>query len=81
MGNSTLHHVFEKIVGQLPIEHLKKIRLHPARLLFVCNSLIASEAAEKVGYNNASQFSREFKRQFGLFPNRTAEIRQYKQGP
>jgi len=24
MGNSTLHHVFEKIVGQLPIQYLRK---------------------------------------------------------
>ncbi len=74
MGNSTLHHLFEKIVGQSPIQYLKKIRLHQARLMIVSNGLNASEAAYKVGYNNASQFSREFKRQFGLPPSRAAEI-------
>ncbi len=74
MGNSTLHHIFEKIVGQSPIQYLKKIRLHHARLMIVSNGLNASEAAYKVGYNNASQFSREFKRQFGLPPSRAAEI-------
>ena len=74
MGNSTLHHAFEKIVGQSPIQYLKKIRLHQARLMIVSNGLNASEAAYKVGYNNASQFSREFKRQFGLPPSRAAEI-------
>ncbi len=74
MGNSTLHHIFEKIVGQSPIQYLKKIRLHQARLMIVSNGLNASEAAYKVGYNNASQFSREFKRQFGLPPNRAAEL-------
>ena len=74
MGNSTLHHVFEKIVGQSPIQYLKKIRLHQARLMIVSSGLSASEAAYKVGYNNASQFSREFKRQFGLPPSRAAEI-------
>jgi AraC-like DNA-binding protein len=74
MGNSTLHHVFEKIVGQSPIHYLKKIRLHQARLMIVSNGLSASEAAYKVGYNNPSQFSREFKRQFGLPPSRAAEI-------
>ena len=74
MGNSTLHHVFEKIVGQSPIQYLKKIRLHQARLMIVSNGLSASEAAYNVGYNNASQFSREFKRQFGLPPSRAAEI-------
>ncbi len=74
MGNSTLHHVFEKIVGQSPIQYLKKFRLHQARLMIVSKGLNASEAAYKVGYNNASQFSREFKRQFGMLPSRAAEI-------
>jgi AraC-like DNA-binding protein len=74
MGNSTLHHVFEKIVGQSPIQYLKKIRLHQARLMIVSSGLNASEAAYKVGYNNTSQFSREFKRQFGLPPSRAGEI-------
>jgi len=74
MGNSTLHHVFEKIVGQSPIQYLKKIRLHQARIMIVSNGLNTSEAAYNVGYNNASQFSREFKRQFGLPPSRAAEI-------
>jgi len=32
MSNSTLHHVFEKIVGQSPMQYLKKFRLHQARL-------------------------------------------------
>ena len=45
MGNSTLHHVFEKIVRQSPIEYLKKNQLHQARLLIVSNSLNTSEAA------------------------------------
>ncbi len=74
MGNSTLHHVFEKLVGQSPIQYLKRIRLHQARLMIVSNGLYASEAAYRVGYNNASQFSREFKRQFGLPPSRAAEL-------
>jgi len=74
MGNSTLHHAFEKFVGQSPIQYLKKIRLHKARLMIVSNGLNASEAAFQVGYNNLSQFSREFKRHFGHPPSRAAEI-------
>ncbi len=70
MGNSTLHHVFEKIVGQSPIQYLKRYRLHQARLMIVSRGMSASEAAYNVGYNNPSQFSREFKRQFGLPPSR-----------
>lgn len=74
MGISTLHHAFEKLVGQSPIQYLKKFRLHQARLMIVSNGLSASEAAYKVGYNNASQFSREFKRHFGLPPSKADEI-------
>ena len=74
MGNSTLHHAFENVLGQSPMQYLKKIRLHQARLMIVSNGLNASEAAFQVGYNNPSQFSREFKRQFGMPPSRAAEI-------
>ena len=73
MSKSTLHHVFERFVGQSPIQYLKKIRLHQARLMIVGNGFNASEAAHEVGYNSTSQFSREFKRQFGLPPSRAAE--------
>ncbi len=73
MAKSTLHHAFEKTVGQSPIQYLKKIRLHNARKLIVINGQSASEAAYNVGYSSASQFSREYKRQFGLPPSQTAE--------
>ncbi|MBW2635763.1 MAG: helix-turn-helix transcriptional regulator, partial [Deltaproteobacteria bacterium] len=69
---STLHHAFEKFVGQSPIQYLKKIRLHQARIMMVGKSYNASEAAHEVGYNSSSQFSREFKRQFGLLPSHAA---------
>ena len=74
MSSSTFHHAFEKFVGQSPIQYLKKIRLHRARLIMVSKGMSASEAAFEVGYNSPSQFSREFKRQFGLPPNRAAEL-------
>jgi len=73
MSKSTLHHVFERLVGQSPIQYLKKIRLHQARLMIVGEGFNASEAAHEVGYNSTSQFSREFKRQFGLPPSHAAE--------
>jgi len=73
MSKSTLHHVFERLVGLSPIQYLKKIRLHQARLMIVGEGFNASEAAHEVGYNSTSQFSREFKRQFGLPPSHAAE--------
>ncbi len=74
MNSSTFHHAFEKFVGQSPIQYLKKIRLHRARLMMVSEGTSASQAAFEVGYNSPSQFSREFKRQFGLPPNRATEL-------
>jgi len=60
-------------IGQSPIQYLKKIRLHQARLMIVGKGYNASEAAYDVGYNSTSQFSRKFKRQFGLPPSRASE--------
>jgi len=37
-------------------------------LLMLNNGITAGEAAEQVGYESASQFSREFKRFFGNSP-------------
>ena len=73
MSKSTLHHLFERFVGQSPIQYLKRIRLHQARLKIVTSGYSASEAAYEVGYKSASQFSREFKRQFGILPSRISD--------
>ncbi len=73
MGESTLHHSFKKLVGQSPMQYLKKTRLHQARLMMVSNGMNAGEAGFRVGYGSASQFSREFKRLFGVPPSRAAE--------
>ncbi len=73
MSKSTLQHVFKRFVDQSPIQYLKKIRLHQARLMIVGKGYNASDAAHEVGYNSTSQFSREFKRLFGLPPSRLAE--------
>ncbi|WP_432432221.1 helix-turn-helix domain-containing protein [Granulicella arctica] len=50
------------------MQYLKTIRLHKVRMLMVQDSLGASIAAERVGYESPSQFSREFKRLFGVSP-------------
>ena len=46
----------------------ESIRLHQARLLMMRRGMTAAAAASAVGYESASQFSREFKRLFGLPP-------------
>lgn len=68
MSTSSLHHKFREVVGMSPLQYLKKIRLHQARTMMMDRGLNAGEAGFRVGYSNPSQFSREFKRLFGLPP-------------
>lgn len=68
MGVSTFHAHFKAVTASSPLQYLKAVRLHKARLLMVNDGANAAEAAHRVGYESASQFSREFKRFFGDTP-------------
>ena len=68
MSSSALHFHFKAVTGTSPVQYLKTIRLHKARMLMVQESVGASLAANRVGYESPSQFSREFKRLFGAPP-------------
>jgi AraC-like DNA-binding protein len=68
MSASTFHRAFKEITSDSPMQYLKKIRLTKAKDLMVQENLIAYIAADKVGYESSSQFSREFKRYFGQSP-------------
>jgi AraC-like DNA-binding protein len=70
MSVSTFHANFKTITSTSPLQYLKSIRLHKARALMVQDGLNAGVAAREVGYESASQFSREFKRFFGDSPAR-----------
>lgn len=68
MSPSTLHHVFKEVTSSSPLQYLKRVRLHRARLLMLHDGLGAGEAARRVGYGSDSQFSREYRRLFGAPP-------------
>ncbi len=68
MSISTFHSNFKAVTSLSPLQYLKTIRLHKARLLMLHEGLNASTAADRVGYVSPSQFSREFKRFFGKSP-------------
>jgi AraC-like DNA-binding protein len=68
MSVPAFHARFKAVTSSPPLQYLKNIRLHKARMLMVNEGINASGAAEKVGYESASQFSREFKRLFGSGP-------------
>lgn len=68
MSVSAFHEAFKRVTGHAPLQYLKLTRLHLARSWMQDHDLGAAEAAYRVGYGSASQFSREFKRLFGLPP-------------
>ena len=68
MGISTFHHAFRDATASSPLQYLKSIRLHRARALLVTEGVNAQDAARRVGYVSASQFSREYRRMFGCSP-------------
>lgn len=68
MSLATFHHHFKAVTSTSPIQYLKSTRLHQARLLMIRHDLSVASASAQVGYESASQFSREFKRLFGRSP-------------
>jgi AraC-like DNA-binding protein len=68
MSVSAFHHHFKAVTSTSPLQYLKAIRLHKARLMILHDGFRAVVAADRVGYESASQFSREFKRLFGHSP-------------
>ena len=68
MSVPNFHLHFRKVTDSSPMQYLKSTRLHQARLLMLRNDLTAAKSALLVGYESASQFSRDFKRLFGRTP-------------
>ncbi|WP_277185318.1 AraC family transcriptional regulator [Caballeronia sp. BR00000012568055] len=68
MSVPSFHSYFKAITQVSPMQYVKSTRLHQARLLMLRESLTAEAAGHAVGYTSASQFTREFKRLFGLTP-------------
>lgn len=73
MSVSSFHHHFKAVTALSPLQFQKQIRLQEARQLMLGAGLDASSAGYRVGYNDASHFSREYKRLFGLPPLRDVE--------
>jgi AraC-like DNA-binding protein len=68
MSVSSLHHKFKSFMSMGPLQYQKQLRLQEARRLLMNGEDDATKVAMTVGYESASQFSREYKRLFGLPP-------------
>jgi len=76
MSVPSFHSHFKAVTRTSPMQYVKSTRLHQARLLMAREGMTAAAACHAVGYESTSQFSREFKRLFGLTP--AAEARRMK---
>ncbi len=73
MSVSGFHAHFKAVTAMSPLQFQKQLRLQEARRLMVSTNLDAAEAGYRVGYDDASHFSREYKRHFGEPPMRDVE--------
>jgi AraC-like DNA-binding protein len=72
MSVSSFHRHFRAVTSMTPIQFQKEIRLHEARTLLLAQPGDVTGVGFAVGYDSASQFSREYRRMFGVPPSRDA---------
>jgi AraC-like DNA-binding protein len=68
MSPSALHLHFKAVTAMSPLQFQKQLRLQEARALMLSGRTDAAGASHQVGYESASQFSREYARLFGAPP-------------
>src|SRR5215208_3135396 len=73
MSVSGFHHHFKAVTAMSPLQFQKQLRLQEARRLMLGDDLDAASAGYRVGYGDASHFTREYKRLFGAPPVRDVE--------
>jgi len=73
MSPSTFRQHFRGVTGMSPLQYQKQLRLQEARQLMLSQNLDAGSAGLRVGYESASQFSREYARLFGAPPQRDVQ--------
>ena len=72
MSVSAFYRNFQAVTAMSPIQFQKQIRLQEARLLLATHPNDVTGVGMRVGYDSPSQFSREYRRQFGAPPSQDA---------
>jgi AraC-like DNA-binding protein len=78
MSPSSFHQHFRTVTSLTPLQFQKHLRLVEARRLLLSEGKSPTIASFAVGYESVSQFTREYRRMFGLPPARDA--RQMREG-
>jgi len=70
MSVSGFHYHFKSVTAMSPVQFQKQIRLQEARRMMLGENLDVASASSRVGYEDPSYFSREYKKLFGAPPQR-----------
>ncbi len=74
MSVTSFHRQFRAVAFMSPLQYLKQIRLQEARARLLAGAEDVAGVGHVVGYDSASQFSREYKRAFGFPPGQDARL-------
>jgi len=74
MSVTSFHRHFRAVALMSPLQYLKQIRLQEARARLLAGSDDVTAVGLAVGYDSASQFSREYKRAYGSPPGQDARL-------
>jgi len=66
---------FRAVTEMTPIQFQKQIRLQQARARLIAQPGTVADVGFAVGYDSPSQFSREYRRMFGVSPGRDTAAR------
>jgi AraC-like DNA-binding protein len=72
MSVTSFHRHFRALTSMTPVQFQKQLRLHEARARLLADPGDVPGAGYAAGYGSPSQFSREYRRMFGLPPSRHA---------
>jgi AraC-like DNA-binding protein len=72
MSVSSFHRHFRAVTSMTPIQYQKQIRLREARARLLVDPGDVTGVGFAVGYDSPSQFSREYRRMYGVPPSRDA---------
>ena len=74
MSASSFHRHFRAVTSMTPIQFQKQIRLHEARARLLAEPGDVAGVGYAVGYDSPSQFSREYRRMFGVPPSQDVVV-------
>lgn len=69
MSPSSFYQHFKDVTSMSPLQYQKRLRLTEARRLLLTEEKDITSTSMQVGYESTSQFSREYKRFFGISPS------------